>query len=203
MKRIRALTFSMLLLTALFPTVFVFAESESASPSKGGNAKFTDREIKENIRKYMAVLLGEREPTLQDYYDFEGENTQEEDEMLFEIDHCECKGWSPALHSTDCLRFMKQRALNATEVPSFYYRFLREILGPGKKKLRIHKIIRVNQGNNEYQLVIVEASLAKYSLEFYHAGGTNAVAPLGLVRLSKINGENVLDMVEKRKKGCD
>lgn len=163
--------------------------------------RFTDKQIRDDVYRFMKMLLGKQEPTLQNYFDFEGTHSEAK-EMVLEFDECECRGWIPAVESEECAEFIATRAGNPDEAPSYYYRFLRTLFKTEEQDLIIHRVNPANEGKNEVQVVFVEASMSAHSLEFYHAGDTAAVA-LGLVGLSKIDGKSITEIISGRTRKCD
>jgi hypothetical protein len=184
MKRLGLL----LLAIAILGTNCYATEANNPRPRDGmdmdsQNARFTDEEIEEDVRIYVDVVFGEEEPTLQDYFNFEGEHGE--------------MGESP-----DCIQNTRSRANNAARVPSFYYGFLRDLLNTENGKLVIHKIRPVNRGKREMQIVLIDASMGETPVQFYHAGDARAVA-LGLVGISRINDERITEILKKRKIDCE
>lgn len=157
--------------------------------------EFTDEEIKQNIVKYVTIVFGKKTPTLQDYYNLEGENA--ENELIFELDECKRRGWIPTIDSLECIQFTKERSKKAVTVPSYYYNFIRTFLKKNDENLVIHNINRDTQRNkDELKTVLVDASLGKISLQFYHAGDICA-AQLGLVMLYKIDNNSISKLIEQ------
>jgi hypothetical protein len=199
--RLRQITVILFLMLVGVPAEVSLADSNCEGFEQSENVRFTDKQIRQNVHKYMDVILGDPEPTLQDYFNFEGTHGESTEDVL-ELEQCECREWTPSLDSEDCGAFIQGRADNASKEPSYYYRFLRSLLGRLRhERLLIRRVNHVTEGKDEVQAVLVDAKLGPLSLEFYHAGDSDAV-PLGLVMLSKINGESINDIIVKRKKNC-
>jgi hypothetical protein len=170
--------------------------------SNGENARFTDEEIRQNVQKYVDVVFGDQEPTLDDYHSFEGVHV--ETELTFELVICECNTWTPPNVSAECISFIRNRADNASSVPSYYFRFLRDFLRIKNGKVAVQMIRRVNEGKPaEVQMVLIDAMLTDVSFEFYHAGDRKAAIPLGLVGLSKVNNQPIMEIVKKNMPSCE
>lgn len=156
--------------------------------------KFTDEEIKGNIHNYVNIVFGEKVPTIQDLRNLEGDEAVIENEESFEKEECKNKRW--AIESPECISFMRKRLDNMNRVPSYYYNFLRNLIKKEDKDLIIHEIHRPEQKVEEIKIVLVDASIGKINLQFYHAGDTCGV-PLGLVSLSKINGRPIPEILQQ------
>lgn len=185
--------FGFLLLSIVMTTVALNSNLDSYAKNKC--KEFTNEEIKKNIRQYINAVFGEKNPTLQDLINFEGNEAIIENEEPFEEEECKRRGWT--VESSECVRFKKDRFKNANNAPSYYYNFLRRFMKLEEMTLVIHEIHHSGQKEEEIKTVLVNAAIGKTNLQFYHAGDTCSV-PLGLVSLSKINDKLISDILKEK-----
>lgn len=193
------ITFSLILIMAInCYRIEATDELKDNAASASQNMTFTNEQIKENIQKYLNVVLGEKEPTVQDYLNFEGSGSERE--LVFELHECQCRGWGP--YSSECIQFTRARRENAARERSYYYRYLRSLLSKQKGELIIHEISLPDGARYGVGQFLIEASLGKTQLEFYHAANASVV-PAGLVGILKINNEPIFDILDRREKSCE
>lgn len=154
---------------------------------------FADHGIQALIADYVRVVLDkEREPSLADYYRFEGEAT--ESELGFVLSECRRRRWLPADRNVDCLNYQKIREATRTTTPSLYLRWLRTKLPLGPASVRIVEMIeRREPGVLPHDLI--KAYLDTREVWLVRTVGENRAA-FGELSLSAIDGVRTSELLK-------
>jgi len=145
----------------------------------------------DDVEEFIQLLSKETSPTLNDFSRFYGEGS--EDELEIELYVCEKKGWTPTSKNPNCLKYIHNRNENQEKTPSMYFAWLKQKL-PRKPKLMVHKVERVERGDNlPYELI--HATLDNVKVIFYRP--LKHTEHFGRLSIREINGVSISKLLHQ------
>lgn len=151
-------------------------------------------EIDGDLKEFMGRLSAQPGPTLTDYYEFYGENS--DNELKLELYECQKNKLTPPETDQRCQDYIRNREARKSQAKSLFLNWLKTKL-PLSAEIKIFKIEKTRgEATVEYDRIYV--LLDRNMVEFYRTVGDKInIKQFGRISVSKINGVSVEDLLEK------